>query len=130
MMGHRMVTQLTKDRACATIKFVAQAALDDKTALAYSDLTKLIGMKTQPGRGLGEILDEAALMCADQNLPNVSALIVTRGSLDAGKPMPSDKSFVDGIWAKTGMSKSEVRAEQERVRAFDWRKVKTLGLER
>ena len=73
-------------------------------------------------------MNEAALMCVDYKLPDVTSMVVTKWSLDTGKPMPSDDSFVDGVWLLTGLEKSEVPSEQIRVREFDWKKVKTLGL--
>ncbi len=125
----RKVSKLTKKRAFATIKIVAKAMLDGERAIAYSDLATRLGMADTTGRGLGPILDEAAYMCKDFQLPDVSAVIVTKESLARGFPMPSDESFDDkGFWAITGIYKQEVPNYQLKVQSYDWTTVPTLRL--
>jgi len=126
--GHRKVTKLTRERAFATIKVVAKAVLSGEKAISYSELAKRLGMPNDTGRGLGPILDEAAAMCMQHGLPDVSAIVVTKESIAAGKPMPSAESFLDGVWPVTGLTIDQVPEEQDRVRSFDWEKVPTLGV--
>jgi hypothetical protein len=126
--GKRKVTTLTRKRAFATIKVVAEAMLGGETALSYSELAGRLQMPNETGRGLGPILDEAAAMCIEHGLPDVSLVIVTKESIDRGYPMPSPDSFVDGVWPISGLTIEEIPAEQVRVAEYNWRSVKTLGL--
>lgn len=128
MTADRHVTPLTKQRAFATIKVVAMGVLSGEPALTYSELARRLGMSKVNGQGLSSYLNEAAAICEEFGLPNVSVMVVSRSSADAGNPMPSEGSFSDGHYAKTGLSKDDVPAEQARVRAYDWRSVKSLGL--
>ena len=128
MTQHRNITPLTKQRAFATIKIVAKAAMDGEPALSYSELARRLGMSKVNGQGLSSYLNEAAALCAEFGLPNISTLVVSRQSIDQGQPMPSSGSFSDGFYARTGLAKDNVAAEQQRVRDFDWRSVPTLGL--
>ena len=129
-MQRRKVTKLTRERAFATIKIVAKAALTGETAITYSDLAQRLQMPNETGQGLGPILNEATSMCVENNprLPDVSAFIVTKDSFEKGKPMPSENSFVDGRWPISGLSVEDIPSEQDRIREFDWRSVKSLGL--
>ena len=126
----RSVTPLTRHRAFATIKIVAKAMLEGEKALTYGDLKKRLGMpKPEIARGLGPILDEAAWMCKDHRIPDVSAVIVTKESMDRGAPMPSDDSFnADGFWVITGLHKDELPDYQKKVQQFDWMSLRSLGL--
>jgi len=124
----RKVTKLTRERAFSSIKIIAKAAMDGEIAVSYSELASRLGMPNDTGRGLGPILDEAAHMCLEFNLPDVSALVVTKTSLETGIPMPSEDSFIDGVWPITGMKIESIPAEQDRVRSFDWTKVPSLKL--
>lgn len=128
-MGTRTVTPLTRQRAFATIKVVANAVLAGEPALTYSELARRLGMSKLNGQGLSSYLNEAAALCAEHGLPNVSVLIVSKESLDKGEPMPSEGSFADGFYASTGLARSDIPAEQERVRKFDWKSVRSLGLD-
>ena len=128
MATHRDVTQLTRQRAFATIQIVAKAVLAGETAVTYSNLARRLGMAKVNGQGLSSYLNEAAAICAEHGLPNVAVLVVSQDSLKAGAPMPSTGSFTDGFYAKTGLDLENVPAEQDRVRAFDWKSVSTLGL--
>ena len=128
MTSHRNITPLTKARAFATIQVVAKAALNGEAALTYSELARRLGMSKVNGQGLSSYLNEAAALCVEYGLPNVSTLVVSKQSLDAGQPMPSSGSFKDGFYASTGLTPQDVAAEQQRVRDFDWRSVPTLGL--
>ncbi|MCB1338085.1 MAG: hypothetical protein KDK10_11755 [Maritimibacter sp.] len=128
MSGHRKVTRLTRERAFATIKVLADAMLKGEKAVSYSDLANRLEMANATGRGLGPVLDEAGAMCIERGLPDVSVVVVTKESLALGEPMPSEESFKDGIWARTGMSREEVPLEQDRVRSFDWTSVRELRL--
>ena len=127
-MGKRPVSPLTKQRAFETVKVVAKAVLAGETALTYSDLAQRLGMSKVNGQGLSSYLNEAAALCAEHGLPNVSVLVVSKDSLDRGVPMPSEGSFSDGFYASTGLGKADVPAEQDRVRAFDWNSVRSLNL--
>jgi hypothetical protein len=127
-MGDRAVSPLTKERAFATIKVVAKAVMAGEQALTYSQLAQRLGMSNVNGQGLSSYLNEAAAMCAEQGLPNVSVLVVSKDSLDRGTPMPSEGSFADGFYASTGLTKETVPAEQDRVRAHDWKSVRSLNL--
>ena len=40
------------------------------------------------GQGLARYLNRAAELCAENGLPNVSTLVVTKDSLDRGAPIP------------------------------------------
>jgi hypothetical protein len=102
--------------------------LNQETALSYSDLAKRLGMPNETGQGLGPILDEAAAMCVEHKLPDVSSVVATKESVDLGKPFPSLASFEDGVWPKTGLRIEDVPDEQERVRQFDWKSVRSLNL--
>ena len=122
-------TPLTAQRAFETIKVVARAMIDGEGSLAYGELAERIGMPNKTGQGLGVILDEAARRCAEHGLPNVSVVIVTKASKEAGRPMPLDDSFdSDGHWRLTGAHRSEIPAMQDAVRSFDWRSKPALGL--
>ncbi|NJS38479.1 MAG: hypothetical protein HC783_05055 [Rhodobacteraceae bacterium] len=127
-MGNRAVSELTKKRAFATIKVVAKAVLAGEQALTYSQLAQRLEMSKVNGQGLSSYLNEAAALCADHGLPNVSVLVVSKDSLDRGLPMPSEGSFADGFYASTGLTKADIPAEQDRVRAFDWKSVRSLNL--
>jgi hypothetical protein len=112
----------------ATIQIVAKAVLAGEPAITYSELARRLGMSKVNGQGLASYLNRAAEICAEHGLPNVSTLVVSKNSLDQGAPMPSSGSFSDGFYASTGLTRDDVLAEQDRVRAFDWRSVATLGL--
>jgi hypothetical protein len=127
-MGSRVVSELTKKRAFATIKVVARAVLANEPALTYSQLAQRLEMSKVNGQGLSSYLNEAAAMCAEHGLPNVSVMVVSKDSLDRGEPMPSEGSFADGFYASTGLTKADIPAEQARVRAFDWKSVRSLNL--
>ena len=114
MSPARKVTPLTRRRAFQTIKVLAGAILNGETALTYSDLARRLGMPNETGRGLGPILDEAAAMCTEHKLPDVSAVVVTKESLDRAQPMPAATSFRDGVWPVSGLSIADIPAEQER----------------
>ena len=121
------VTRLTRERAFKTSKIVAQAMLNGEPALAYSELARRLEMPNGIRSAFKPILDEAARMCKAKGLPDVTSVIVTKDSLDRGCPFPSLDSFSDGVWPITGMTVDQVPAEQERVRAFDWRAVRELA---
>ena len=127
-MGNRGVSPLTKQRAFETIKVVANAVLAGEVALTYSELARRLGMSKVNGQGLSSYLNEAAALCAEHGLPNVSVMVVSKDSLDQGNPMPSDGSFTDGFYASTGLAKADIPAEQDRVRGFDWKAVRSLNL--
>lgn len=115
------VTPLTLERARATIRIVAQAVLAGEPALTYSDLARRLGMSKVNGQGLNSYLIEAAAICAEQGLPNVGVFVVSQESLQAGQPMPAEGSLSDLFYAKTGLNRADVAAEQDRVRRHDWR---------
>jgi hypothetical protein len=127
-MGSRAVSDLTRKRAFATIKVVAKAVLAGEQALTYSQLAQRLEMSKVNGQGLSSYLNEAAALCAEHGLPNVSVLVVSKDSLDRGAPMPSEGSFSDGFYASTGLTKADIPAEQARVRAFDWTSVRSLNI--
>ncbi len=127
-MGNRDVSELTKKRAFATINVVAKAVLAGEQALTYSQLSQRLEMSKVNGQGLSSYLNEAAAICAEHGLPNVAVLVVSKDSLDRGVPMPSEGSFADGFYASTGLAKADIPAEQQRVREFDWKSVRTLNL--
>jgi hypothetical protein len=103
--------------------------LAGEPALAYADLAKRLGMANETGQGLGPVLDEAAAMCIENNLPDVSTVVVTKESMEQGCPMPSRRSFDEnGFWAITGISMDEIPEYQKKVRAYDWASVPTLAL--
>lgn len=126
----RKVTPLTRKRAFETIKVVARAMLDDEKVVTYSELAARLGMPNETGQGLGPILNEAAAMCQDNDLPDVSSVVVTKESLDRGRPFPSMRSFGDQGTHVSGLAVEQVLAEQDRVRTFDWRSKASLGLGR
>jgi hypothetical protein len=127
-MADRDITPLTRQRAFATIEVVARAMLGGESALTYSELARRLGMSKVNGQGLSRYLNEAAAICQEQGLPNVAVMVVSQDSLRNGLPMPSEGSFSDGFYAATGLKKDDIPAEQERVRNFDWRSVKSLEL--
>jgi hypothetical protein len=102
--------------------------IEGETAISYSELARRLAMPNDTGRGLGPILDEAAAMCLEHGLPDVTSVVVTKESLVAGLPMPSRGSFRDGVWPVSGLTVSDVPAEQIRVRAFNWKSVPSLRL--
>ena len=122
----RDITPLTLERAQAAIRIVAQAVIAGEIALTYSDLARRLGMSKVNGQGLNSYLIEAAALCAEQGLPNVGVLVVSQESLQAGAPLPAEGSFSDTFYARTGLARADVLAEQARVRAFDWRSVSGL----
>jgi len=128
-MAKADITPLTRQRALATIQVVAKAVLDGEAAVTYSELARRLGMSKVNGQGLSSYLNEAAAICAEHGLPNVACVVVSKESLDKGAPMPSEGSFSDGLYASSGLTREGVAAEQERVRAFDWRTAKTMGLD-
>ena len=123
------ITPLTEKRAFATIQIIANAVLANEAAITYSELARRLGMSKVNGQGLASYLNRAAEICATHGFPNVSTLVVSKESLDKGAPMPSCGSFSDGFYASTGLTRGEVTAEQERVRAFDWRSTTILDVE-
>ena len=127
MTGDRNVTPLTRQRALATIQVVAEAVLAGEPALTYSELARRLGMTKVNGQGLKSYLSEAAAICAERGLPNVSCLVVSKDSLDQGAPMPSEGSFSDGLYAASGLTREAIPEEQARVRSFDWRAMPDLG---
>ena len=127
-MGRRNVTKLTRERAFYSIKIVATAMLNNELGLSYSELANRLQMPNETGQGLGPILDEAAAMCLENSLPDISAVVVTKSSLEKGAPMPSLGSFDDGVWRITGLAIEEIPQEQQRVRDYDWKSVKSLKL--
>jgi hypothetical protein len=127
--AHRNVTPLTRQRAFATIKIVAQAVMSGEQAITYSELARRLGMGKVNGQGLSSYLNEAAELCKEHDLPNVSVMVVSKESLEKGVPMPSEGSFSDGFYASTGLTRDEVPVEQARVRAFDWKSVRSLNLD-
>lgn len=127
--GHRKTTPLTRQRAFATIKIVANAVRSGEGAITYSELARRLGMAKVNGQGLSSYLNEAAAMCAEHGLPNVAVMVVSKESVERGVPMPSDGSFSDGFYATTGLTREDIPAEQARVRAFDWNSVKSLHLD-
>lgn len=122
----RDVTPLTAERALATIHIVAKAVLAGETAVTYSDLARRLGMSKVNGQGLNSYLIEAAALCAEQGLPNVGCFVVSQESLQAGQPMPAEGTFSDTFYAKTGLARDDVAAEQAKVRAYDWRALASL----
>lgn len=124
----REVTPLTLERAEATIRIVAEAVLQGEPALTYSELARRLGMSKVNGQGLNSYLIEAAAMCALRGLPNVGVFVVSQASLQAGQPLPAEGSFSDIFYARTGLLRQDVPAEQARVREFDWRGVADLDL--
>lgn len=89
-----------------TIKIVAQAMIAGEAVITYSELAKRLGMPNDTGRGLGPILDEAAIRCRKRKLPDVTSVVVTKESFLAEKPMPSEASFNDdGLWPLSGLHK-------------------------
>jgi hypothetical protein len=121
MTDPRDVTPLTAERARSAIRIVAQAVLDGEPALTYSDLARRLGMSKVNGQGLNSYLIEAAAICAERGLPNIGVLVVSQLSLQAGAPLPAEGSYSDMFYARTGLARADVPAEQERVRRFDWR---------
>jgi hypothetical protein len=128
-MGNRAISELTGKRAFATIKVVAKAVLAGEQAMTYSQLAQRLEMSKVNGQGLSSYLNEAAAICAENDWPNVAVLVVSKDSLDKGNPLPSEGSFSDGFYASTGLTKADIPAEQQRVRAFDWKSVLSLNLE-
>lgn len=122
------VTPLAEERARAAIGIVARAVLAQEAAISYSELARRLGMSRVNGQGLVTYLKRAAEICAEQGLPNISTLVVSRDSLERGAPMPSEGSYSADFYAHTGLAPADVVAEQDRVRAFDWRSVEALGL--
>ena len=125
-MGNRSVTPLTRQRALATIEVVANAVLAGELAITYSELARRLGMSKVNGQGLSSYLNEAAALCAEHGLPNISVLVVSKDSLDRGSPMPSEGSFSEGFYASTGLTLADVAAEQDRVRVYDWKAARTF----
>lgn len=122
----RDVTPLTAERARAAIKIIAKAVLAGEPAITYSDLARRLGMAKVNGQGLNSYLIEAAAICAEQGLPNVGTFVVSQESLQAGAPMPAEGSLSDIFYAKTGLDRADVPAEQARVRGFDWASIPDL----
>ena len=114
------VTPLTAQRARAAIRIMGQALLAGEMALTYSELARRLGMSKVNGQGLNAYLIEAAALCAEQGLPNIGVLVVSQDSLAAGQPMPAEGSLSNAFYAKTGLNREDVPAEQARLRAVDW----------
>ncbi len=129
MTEPREITPLTAKRAQAAIEIVAKAVLAGEMAVTYSELARRLGMSKVNGQGLNSYLIEAAAICAEQGLPNIGVLVVSQDSLQAGLPLPAEGSFSDAFYAKTGLAREDVPAEQARARAFYWRGVDGLDLE-
>ncbi len=128
-MAHLKVTPLTRQRAVATIRVIGDAMLAGESAVSYSELARRLGMSKVNGQGLASYLNEAAAICAEHDLPNVAAVVVSRDSLESGAPMPSEGSFSDNHYAASGLTRDEIPAEQERVRSYDWRGVPAFDLD-
>lgn len=111
---------LTVERAEAAIRIVAAAVKAGEKALTYSELARRLGMSKVNGQGLNSYLIEAAAICAAHGWPNIGAFIVTLESLEAGQPMPAESALSEAFFAKTGLTRAEVPAEQARILAQDW----------
>ena len=121
------VSPLTHQRARAAIRIVAAAVAAGEPAVTYSELARRLGLSRVNGQGLVSYLAEAAAICAENGWPNVAALVVSKDSLDAGTPMPSDGSLTKGLFERTGLTAAAIPEEQARIRDFDWGVLSALG---
>lgn len=124
----RRVSQKVAQLSFQTIRIVGQAMLDGETAISYAQLAKRLGMSNITGQGLKSYLDEATARCFDNDLPDVSSVVVTKDSMNLGLPMPSEDSFVDGTYSPARLRKEDIPHVQKAVRDFDWKSVKALNL--
>lgn len=122
----KQLSPLALERSYRTVEIIAEAMRNGEPAITYSDLSVRLGMSKVNGQGLAQYLAEAASICARHGLPNVGVMVVSRESLEAGAPMPSDGSFSRAFYEATGLSRAEVPAEQDRVRTFDWTSMPAL----
>ncbi len=124
------MTPRTRKLGFEVIREVAKAVASGEPFLSYSEMAQNLGMQNTTGQGLGPILDYAAELCLKHGLPDVTANVVTKSSLDSGNPMPSDNSFdANGMWAISGLYVSDVPNEQKKVIEFDWISVRPLKLQ-
>ena len=128
-MNQKAISPLARQRAVESIRIVARAVQVGEAAVTYSDLAERLGMSRVNGQGLASYLALASAICAAHGLPNIGALVVSKASLDAGAPMPSEGSFSDAFYAASGLSAADIPAEQARVRAFDWSGLDALNLD-
>ncbi len=104
---------------------------DGEDYITYLELDKRLGVPNPNGRNLSSILNEAARMCIKHNIPDVTAVVVTKESVEKGNPFPSIDSFNEkGIWPVSGVHIDEVPKIQEKVRNFDWTSMPTLKIEK
>lgn len=119
-MTAKPISPLARRRAVETIRILAKAVRMGEPAITYSELAQRLGMAKVNGQGLASYLALAARLCTQVGLPNVGVMVVSKASLDAGTPMPSEGSFSDTFLEASALTASEVPAERERVLAFDW----------
>jgi hypothetical protein len=123
------ISPLTRQRAVETIRIVARAVQAGEPAVTYSELAERLGMSRVNGQGLASYLALASRICLRHGLPNTGALVVSKASLDAGAPMPSEGSFSDAFYEASGLTAAGIPAEQAKVRAFDWDRIEAIDLD-
>ncbi len=123
------VTSRTQRLAYQSIRKIADAMVGGEQFLTYRQLDELLEVPNPNGQGLGPVLDRAATMCMERGLPDISTVIVTQKSVDAGLPFPSDEVFSSSGRTKvSGLSPDQVAVEMDRVRSYNWRAVRELNL--
>lgn len=85
--------------------------------MSYGQLASALGLHPNHARNLGPLLDRVRENCVARDLPDVSAVIVVRGT-----DMPSKRSFngPSGTWRGTGLTREGVKQLQQLVFAHDW----------
>ena len=115
------MSRSTEEQAAEAIRIIASALESGEAFLTYGTLEERLGRPGQ-GRLIGPVLNAAARRCLDGQAPDISAVVCTAKSTRTGMPMPSEGSFGSGgIQPISGFSQDDIRAEQERVRQFDWK---------
>jgi hypothetical protein len=73
------------------------------------------------GQGLKLYLDEVGEFCRSRGFPDLAVIVVSKSSRDTGNPLPSRNAFDDeGFYGHQKLSVEGVKAEQRRVRDYDW----------
>ena len=84
-----------------------------KPVLSYAELAELVG---RPGgaSAISKALDAVGEWCAANSLPNIATAIISSENAERNVMLPSDAA-VENLGGAAA-----VRAEQARVRDFDW----------
>ncbi|MGF1660164.1 MAG: hypothetical protein ACFCUS_12120 [Rubrimonas sp.] len=116
------ITTRSAARAEQAARVIAAALAMGELAVGYRDLAERLELPNRTGRGQRGLLDALSLLCQREGWPDLATVVVTAGSLRAGRPRPSRGVFdASGVWPTNGLTEETIPLEQSRARDFDWR---------